>query len=164
MEYDQPELLLRLPLTYGDRHEGRFHGTSAYCEKVFSRTFGTYCVEVDGTGLMLLPSGDTLRHVSRVHITKLTSARFFPEVQRERMLKTYVDSIKFPVDSIQSGVARDTLVIETNNYRWYAAGYRYPVLEVISTGYKDAISFAIMILVLLIKPTGLMGYTFEEKV
>ena len=136
VEYDQPELLLRQPLTYGDRHEGQFHGTSAYCEKVFSRTFGTYLVEVDGTGLMLLPSGDTLRHVSRVHTTKLTSARFFPEVQRERLLKTYVDSIKFPVDSIRAGVARDTLVIETNNYRWYAAGYRYPVLEVISTGYK----------------------------
>ena len=136
VEYDQPEVLLRMPLVYGDRYEGQFHGTSAYCEKVFSRTFGTYRVEVDGTGSMVLPLGDTLRHVSRVHSTKLTSARFFPKVQRERMLKAVVDSIKFPVDSIRQGIAMDTLVIETDTYRWYAAGYRYPVLEVISTGYK----------------------------
>ena len=137
VDYDQPEVQLRMPLVYGDRYEGQFHGTSAYCEKVFSRTFGTYSVVVDGTGSMLLPSGDTLRHVSRVHNTKLTSARFFPEVQRERMLKTFVDSIKFPVDSIRLGVVKDTLVVETNTYRWYATGYRYPVLEVILTGYKD---------------------------
>ena len=136
VEYDQPEVLLRMPLVYGDRYEGQFHGMSAYCEKVFSRTFGTYRVEVDGTGSMVLPLGDTLRHVSRVHSTKLTSARFFPEVQRERMLKTVVDSIKFPADSIRFGVNNDSLVIETNTYRWYAAGYRYPVLEVIATGYK----------------------------
>ena len=90
VEYDQPELLLSLPLVYGSRHEGQFHGSSAYCEKVFSRTFGTYQVEVDGTGSMVLPSGDTLRLVFRVHATKLTSARFFPEVQRERLLKSFV--------------------------------------------------------------------------
>lgn len=34
----------------------------------------------------------------------------------------------------------------------------------LSPGYKDIVSFAIMILVLLIRPTGFMGYRFEEKV
>ena len=82
VEYDLPEVQLRMPIVYGSRHEGQFHGTSAYCEKVFSRTFGIYYVVVDGTGSMVLPSGDTLRHVSRVHSTKLTSAHFFPETRR----------------------------------------------------------------------------------
>ena len=71
VSYDRPELLLHLPLTYGERHETLFHGTATYCERLFLRLFGTTSVEVDATGSMLLPSGDTLRHVSRVHIQKL---------------------------------------------------------------------------------------------
>ena len=34
----------------------------------------------------------------------------------------------------------------------------------ISSGYRDAIAFIAMILTLIVKPTGLMGYKFEEKV
>ena len=34
----------------------------------------------------------------------------------------------------------------------------------ISSGYRDAIAFVAMILTLIIKPTGLMGFKFEEKV
>ena len=136
VEYDQPELLLHMPLVYGSCYDGFFHGTSAYCEKVFSRIFGSYRVEVDGTGVMLLPTGDTLRHVSRVHLTELSAYRYYPEMGTVRMLKTYVDSVAFTADSIRMGLAVDSLVTERHIYRWYAAGYRYPIVEVTTTGPK----------------------------
>ncbi len=49
------------------------------------------------------------------------------------------------------------------------AGLLLGVIENISTafissGYRDAIAFVIMIATLIIKPTGLMGFKFEEKV
>lgn len=34
----------------------------------------------------------------------------------------------------------------------------------ISSGYRDLIAFLVMILVLVIKPTGLLGSKFDEKV
>ncbi len=34
----------------------------------------------------------------------------------------------------------------------------------ISSGYRDVIAFLVMILILVVKPTGLMGFKFEEKV
>jgi branched-chain amino acid transport system permease protein len=34
----------------------------------------------------------------------------------------------------------------------------------ISSGYRDAIAFVAMVLTLVVKPTGLMGFKFEEKV
>lgn len=134
VQYDRPELLLKMPLTYGSRHDGLFHGTMSYCEKMFMRICGSYQVEVDGTGSMLLPNGDTLRHVSRVHIRTLTAKRHYPDISTEHELKTYTDSIEPYTDSnIRQVLMTDTLLTETNIYRWYAAGYRYPVMETSET-------------------------------
>ena len=136
--YDRPELLLHTPLNYGEQHSGLFHGTIAYCEKMFMRVFGSYEVSVDGTGSMVLPSGDTLRHVSRVHIRKLTTEEHYPHIMTEQELRTYVDSIApYNSDSIRQQMQEDTLQTETNIYRWYALGYRYPVLETVQIGTKD---------------------------
>lgn len=133
VEYDSPVLLLKTPLVYGSRHEGLFHGTYAYCERMFARIFGEYQVSVDGTGVMLLPSGDTLRHVSRVHLRELSSLRHYPELSTAKQLRAYADSLPFNNDSVRMAMAL-TPAVERNTYRWYAAGYRYPVLEVVETG------------------------------
>ena len=133
VEYDCPVLLLKTPLVYGDRHEGLFHGTYAYCERMFARICGEYQVKVDGTGVMLLPSGDTLRHVSRVHLRELSSLRHYPELSTAKQLRAYADSLPFNNDSVRMAMAL-TPAVERNTYRWYAAGYRYPVLEVVEAG------------------------------
>ena len=133
VEYDCPVLLLKTPLVYGSRHEGLFHGTYAYCERMFARICGEYQVSVDGTGVMLLPSGDTLRHVSRVHLRELSSLRHYPELSTAKQLRAYADSLPFNNDSVRMAMALAPMV-ERNTYRWYAAGYRYPVLEVVETG------------------------------
>ena len=139
VQYDRPELLLHLPLRFGNRHEGLFHGIMTYCEKMFMRIYGSYLVEVDGTGDLILPSGDTLRHVSRVHIRKLTVQHLYPQIQTEKELKMYVDSVApFTTDSIRQHLITDSLQTVTNTYRWYATGYRHPILECTSTSLKGS--------------------------
>lgn len=139
VQYDRPELLLHLPLRFGNRHEGLFHGIMTYCEKMFMRIYGSYLVEVDGTGDLILPSGDTLRHVSRVHIRKLTVQHLYPQIQTEKELKMYVASVApFTTDSIRQHLITDSLQTVTNTYRWYATGYRHPILECTSTSLKGS--------------------------
>ena len=134
VSYDRPELLLHLPLTYGERQETLFHGTACYCERLFLRLFGTTSVEVDATGSMLLPSGDTLHHVSRVHIQKLKAEQQYPQLTTGQELKAYVDSLTFTGDSIRQRMHDGRQLMLTDTYRWYAAGYRYPIVESIATG------------------------------
>lgn len=119
VSYDRPELLLHLPLTYGEKHSGALQGTLDYCETMLFRLTGDYETEVDATGVMVLPSGDTLRHVSRVHLT-------------ERIALHYIHAD----DSLQTDMQKSPLQV-TDTYRWYAAGYRYPILETTTQGLLD---------------------------
>ena len=123
---------LHTPLIYGEKFEGLFHGRKTYCERIFSRVFGKWSVEVDGTGMMLLPEGDTLRNVSRVHLHQEKMVLSYSAITTDEDLTAYVDSIAvFTADSIlnemQNGIRDEVMDV----YRWYATGYRYPVLDVI---------------------------------
>jgi hypothetical protein len=44
----------------------------------------------------------------------------------------------FTIDSIALYMKRDTVPVRTVHYRWYAEGYRYPVLETIAMMEKDS--------------------------
>lgn len=137
VNYNRPMLLLHTPLIYGDCYDGLFSGTAIYGERIFLRTFGSYKVEVDGTGTLLLPSGKTLQNVYRVHVRKLSAGKHYPNIMTEQELKILTDSIPYTADSIRNNMADSQKLTETDIYRWYAIGYRYPILETISIGSKN---------------------------
>lgn len=123
ISYDMPETWLRFPMQMGDSICGYFNGTGTYCEKLFMRRFGTYKTIADAAGKMILPDGDTLRNVIRLHTERYVSAVTAPIDTMEKKIPA------FTVDSIVRYMATDTIRIREDIYRWYADGYRYPVLE-----------------------------------
>lgn len=133
------ELQLFFPFGYGDKREDYFHGNGDYCGHLFITARGKVSVEADAYGILLLPSGDTLRHVLRVHHTKDIVQRMVPYALVEPW-----DTI-FSGDSIDYHLATDSIRMQLNTYRWYADGYRYPVFETIESttfaGQKPEVHF-----------------------
>lgn len=135
IRYDRSECYLSEPLSYGLFQEGFTHGYSIDSEKIFMRCYGMWTLEADATGMLILPTGDTLRHVTRVHSEKVLSKLQYPFIHSEEHLKQYIGSIvPYTQDSILFHLQNDSILIGVINNRWYADGYRYPVFETIATG------------------------------
>ncbi len=121
------ELQLIYPVSYGQKHEDYFFGTGDYCGQLDLTVCGKASYHADACGMMLLPSGEILENVLRVHHQK---------IQSERQKTHYSFSVKdtvYDADSIDYALLTDTLTTRTDTYKWYAYGYRYPVFETVST-------------------------------
>ena len=135
VSYDMPETWLTFPMQQGDSVSGYFNGTGKYCETFFVRRFGTYKTKADEVGRLVLPGGDTLRNVIRLHTERYVGTVTAP-----------IDTMKckipaFTVDSIVQHLIPDSAIIREDVYRWYADGYRYPVLEATTVSYcKEKLS------------------------
>ena len=114
---------------------GYFNGYAIY--SVYSRIYGTYECQVDGLGTMLLPSGDTITGVTRVHIQKHTGQQYLKNIEHAKALRMLVDSVNiYTHDSIIQHLAVDSNLVETNIYRWYAQGESYPIYETLDSHVK----------------------------
>lgn len=122
LTFDLPAKALAFPMEHGDSLGGYFHGTGVYCDRRRIRSLGSWKLRADAKGLIILPSGDTLRAV-RVHLRKRVSNLYYP------LDGVHSKLAAFNVDSILHYQKTDTAVIVSDEYRWYARGYRYPVLE-----------------------------------
>ena len=127
--YDMPETWLKFPMQVGNSICGYFNGTGKYCDRLFMRRFGTYLTKADAKGKIVLPSGDTLHNVLRLHTERYVSTITAPIDTMKREIPA------FTVDSIIRHMATDTMMVKEDIYRWYADGYRYPVLEAKAISY-----------------------------
>ena len=132
VRYQQPELSLRFPVSYGDSTASIFYGTAAWCERAYNRIYGESRVKADATGTLITPDGDTLRHVLRIHTHRVTGARQLP-IGTEPDMRALIDSLPpFTADSARICLAADAarrMVTEEDICQFYATGYRYPVFE-----------------------------------
>ena len=131
VSYDMPEEWLRFPMKQGDSISGHFNSTGMYCDRLFMRRFGTYKTKADSVGKLILPKGDTLHSVMRLHTERYVSCVYGDKDTLQKEVP------KFTVDSIVKHMAADSLMLREDVYRWYAAGYRYPILEARITSMKD---------------------------
>lgn len=122
VRYQQPGLLIRFPLVYGESFKGNFSGRGKHHDLLESIITGEIHTTADATGMIIFPGRDTLENITRVHIRKIETSRYIPI------------SSGFTVDT----KANETLfsdnkpdVIITDTYQWYEEGYRYPVFETI---------------------------------
>lgn len=137
IQYRKPESLLIFPLLYGRTFTDYFDGKGSYCDRLSIHVQGKSIVTVDGMGQIVLPGGDTLQHVLRVHALKKIAEQMNPLSAYGTILSA--DSIPFALnrDSVDHHLSNDSTRMEVETWRWYAEGYRYPVFETIkSTIYK----------------------------
>lgn len=117
IEYSVPILEMVYPMQFGDTLYTYYSGNGLYSGKRQVETAGEARVSADAYGTLVMPSGDTLRNVVRIYTFK-TSTLWMPE----------------PDKDVSDGNRK--LCVE-ENYKWYARGFRYPVVETVSESYYD---------------------------
>ena len=132
ISYDIPETWLTFPMQVSDSVCGYFNGSGPYCERFFLRRYGTYKTKADAAGKIVLPQGDTLRNVLRLHTERYVGTIAVPIDTMQYKIPA------FTVDSIVQHLAPDTAKVREDIYRWYAEGYRYPILEAQTLSYRDS--------------------------
>ncbi|PKP38828.1 MAG: hypothetical protein CVT98_04700 [Bacteroidetes bacterium HGW-Bacteroidetes-15] len=109
--YDTPFVKMKYPFSFGSSYSGSFDGRYIASEREAGTLQGSYSVDGDGLGTLMLPGNMVYENVLRI-----------------KEVKSY--------NQILNNRSYD---IETITYRWYANDHRFPILVLISntTTYQD---------------------------
>lgn len=131
--YQKPELLLAFPVFQGRVVTDYFDGRGNYCEKLDIHLRGKSVVTADASGVLILPGGDTLRKVVRTYTHKFIHQKMLPKSITPDSLRLDTLTFRLDRDSIEYLLSNDSIHLETETWRWYADGYRYPVFETVKS-------------------------------
>ena len=134
IDYDECEKYMNLPIIYGDSICGYYHGRGAYCDKLTLRYFGRYKTIADACGTLVLPQGDTLQNVTRLHTVRQINNIFYPT---DSLIGK--DFKPLTEDSVSILTEKQSKHIVMDIYRWYAHDAKYPILETYTLRNGDAI-------------------------
>jgi hypothetical protein len=125
----QPELLLKFPVHYGDTVGSYFYGHGKYGNRLELDAMGSIETAADAYGIMILPNKDTLKHVLRTHTLKY----LIEDTRRISEEYYYKDTTDYrpAIDSIETRLTADSVILVVETFRWYEKGYRYPVFETV---------------------------------
>ena len=111
--YEEPIPLMVYPFFRGNEIQCDYIGHGTYCKTLLMDNQGTWSIEADAEGSILVSDGDTVRNVLRLHVTKTNA------------ISMYTLS-----DTLDVGGDQESTKQEIEEcYLWYARGYRYPLYE-----------------------------------
>lgn len=129
IKYLLPELYRRYPMFYGDSILSLYYGEGKYSHILNMAVYGISTQRADAYGTVLLPDGDTLTHVLRIR----ESAHIGQRLSSYSDILSCGNDSHYSADSLHYRLSHDSITWQTDTYRWYASGYRYPVFETIQT-------------------------------
>ena len=116
LKYTPSLLSMTYPTNYNELHQKQYQSKGLYSCRIPFESQGEIKQIADAYGIMILPSGDTLKNVMRV--------------------KT-VQTIEETIFDVNNNV-NTILNMNVENYKWFSKGYRYPIFETIKTIPQDS--------------------------
>ena len=127
LEIIRPELLAVFPMGYTSCVADYFYSEGILDGSHYMRQAGNSCTAIEAKGRLITPDCDSLRHVLLSHRYRVGTTYISPDFSKSFLNNR--DNLMLSNDSILEWMSSDTITHSIDTYRWYAQGYRYPVIE-----------------------------------
>lgn len=127
LEIIRPELLAVFPMGYTSCVADYFYSEGIIDGSHYMRQAGNSCTAIEAKGRLITPDCDSLRHVLLSHRYRVGTTYISPDFSKSFLNNR--DNLMLSNDSILEWMSSDTITHSIDTYRWYAQGYRYPVIE-----------------------------------